>query len=264
MKRMLLVWATALMVGLVASPVVAQVNLPPSLCLFGCPGGGDPRFDLVDRYLYILLSNDDTKLADWVAYVVTRETIADSEAGLDRDWSADPALEDEETLEEADYAGAHAQYGYAMGHMASLKSLGAAAEWETLNYLSNVMPQMASLNGGAWKALENAERRLANARSVREVFAVAGPLYERPMPALPRADEPHAVPSGFWKVLAIQRGDEVFVVAFVMDQTRPPGTGFCQGAEVPLEELELRTGYDLFPTFEGEFQPLLPLMNCPR
>ncbi len=57
-------------------------------CLNGCPVGAPATNDLVVREIYTLSSNDLTKLADWVAYRVTRESIGQSR---DRDWRGSKA-----------------------------------------------------------------------------------------------------------------------------------------------------------------------------
>ena len=111
------------------------------------------------RSIYVLSSNDTTKLADWVAYRVTEETIGATAA---RKWKADPALADAETLEPDDYRDANAAHGTHRGHQAPLASFTSTADWETRNYLSNITPQKSDLNQGPWKGLENAVRDFAN------------------------------------------------------------------------------------------------------
>ena len=69
-------------------------------CLHACPNGAPAGNDLVVREIYTLSSNDERKLADWVAYRVTAETIG---SGGERDWAPDPWLAPDETLEPPDY-----------------------------------------------------------------------------------------------------------------------------------------------------------------
>ena len=66
-------------------------------------------------------------------------------------------------------------------------------------------PQRSALNRGAWALLERAVRDLAWSTGAAGVFVATGPLYERPMPPLPGADESHVVPSGYWKVVSVAR-----------------------------------------------------------
>ena len=56
------------------------------------------------------------------------------------------------------------------------------------------------------------------------VWVMTGPLYERNMRELPQADEPHKVPSGYWKIVVVNEGagtDELKVAAFIFDQDTP-------------------------------------------
>ena len=44
------------------------------------------------------------------------------------------------------------------------------------------------------------------------------------MPSLPKADESHTIPSGYWKIVAIQPGDDydsIKIAAFFFDQDTP-------------------------------------------
>lgn len=69
------------------------------------------------------------------------------------------------------------------------------------------------------------------------------------MQGLPQADEPHRVPSGYWKVLMIEPGDTVKIAAFIFDQeTERPGS-FC-GHLVTVDEVERRSSLDLFSALE--------------
>lgn len=74
----------------------------------------------------------------------------------------------------ADYIGANKALKVDRGHQAPLASL---ADWPALNYLSNITPQVAEFNQGAWARLEDQERALA--RVGNKVFSVTGPLYEK-------------------------------------------------------------------------------------
>ena len=61
------------------------------------------------------------------------------------------------------------------------------------------------------------------------VYVMTGPLYERQMPALPGADETHRVPSGYWKIVAIQNGNGIRAAAFIFDQNTPRGATTTTG-----------------------------------
>lgn len=228
-------------------------------CLKGCPSGANPENDLIVRELFALSNNRDTKFADWVAYRVTSETIGTSKA-LQRQWQADPLLDAESTLEPKDYKDIAKALGSDRGHQAPMASFTGTVFWRSTNVLSNITPQKAALNRGAWLQLETAVRKLAFSR--RLVYVVTGPLYAPDHPSidfepgmaplhvgpsqLPNADEPHELPVGYWKVVALPHGD---VAVFRFDQ-KTTLTNHCLGMTT-LDVLENRTGLRFFPESEG-------------
>ena len=98
---------------------------------------------------------------------------------------ADPKLDDSLTLEPSpdDYIGAYAAYKFDRGHMAPLGSFDGYERWHEVNYYSNIVPQKASLNRGAWKKLESVERELVE--DCLNLYVMCGTIYEDSMPSLP-------------------------------------------------------------------------------
>lgn len=126
------------------------------------------------------------------------------------------------------------------GHQAPLAGLGASADWQALNYLSNITPQASALNQGAWARLEDKERALAERSDVAAVWSVTGPLFERHIATLPAAPEVE-LPSGYWKIIFIGSSpDKGEYAAFLMDQATPKSASFCD-YQVTVEEIERRT-----------------------
>ena len=105
-------------------------------------------------------------------------------------------MAESETLEPADYKQAHALLDTDRGHQVPLASFSGTPHWPETNYLSNITPQKSALNQGPWRRLEEAARKLANQAVVNGVYGLTGPLYDRRMPSLPRADEGYAKPQG--------------------------------------------------------------------
>ena len=89
------------------------------------------------------------------------------------------------TFNPVDYNGASVVLKMDLGHQANLASLGGVSNWQTLNYLTNITPQKANLNQGAWAQLEDQERSLNKAADVDVVYVATGPLYERRIGSLP-------------------------------------------------------------------------------
>jgi len=212
--------------------------------IYGMPVGTPLSNDLIIRDIYALSSNDSTKFADWVAYRLDRETV-EGEGRQVRRWQPDPWLDPEETLEPEDYRRANQMLQVDRGHQAPLASFKGTSEWQATNYLSNITPQRAALNQGPWRELEDRVRRLV--QRVEPVYVITGPLYEREMPTLPSADEPHRIPSGYWKVIVIPQQplpDSLKVIAFILDQ-EVPRRASLKDFVVSVNEVEARTGLDL-------------------
>lgn len=214
----------------------------------GARGGND----IIIRDLYALSANAETRFADWVAYRLTPAEVW-GDLDLAREWRADPWLEDDERLEPSgpdDYGGAYSEYRYDRGHLAPLASFVGSPAASSVNYYSNIVPQRAQLNRGPWRALESYVRDLVLRYHL--VYVVTGTLYDGPaMPPLPEADEAHTVPTGFWKVVVVPTLEERGVVAWIM-----PQQGFASSDpadyRVAIDEVEARSGIDLFPAFSGE------------
>ena len=230
------------------------IELPPTQSFelhsdhfcFGYPLGTAPQNDLIIRDAYALSSNDTTKFADWASYRIRLENLRKG-ADRDRNWAVDPALDPNETLEPQDYTGAYRRDRWDRGHLVPLASVQGNARWAESNYLSNITPQQSGLNRGVWLKLEILERELAQREG--GLCVVTGPLYEREMPSLPGADEPHRIPSGYWKVLVAEprsRDQAVRVAGFIFEQDSPKGTEVESGL-VSIDEIERRTGLDLLP-----------------
>ncbi len=134
-----------------------------------------------------------------------------------------------------------------------LAAIAGTASWKATNFLSNITPQKSALNQGSWKNLEAAVRATAQRPGVQAVFVMTGPLYERPMPPLPGADEPHRVPSGYWKIVSTVLNKELAVAGFILDQDTPRRANFCQFATT-IDEIERRSHLDFFHELDPKME----------
>lgn len=251
----------ALAMAMVAGPIVTpgmvqarESELHTFHCLHGCPIGAPATNDIVVREIYTLSSNDLTKLADWVAYRVTRESIGESGS---REWERDPWLSADETLSPDAYEGASGVLHIDRGHQAPLSSFSGTPHAADTNILSNITPQSSALNQGPWVRLEDRERELATRMRV-PVYVYTGPLYERMMRPLPAGGQYQRTPSGYWKVVALADGR---VSTFVFDQTTQRRANYCD-ARVTLLHAELRSRLILFPEATAPFTSLDTELGC--
>ena len=208
----------------------------------GYPFGAPASNDLVIRDLYVLSNNDATKFADWVAYKLTLHEV-DGALDLDRNWRSEGWLADAETLEKSDYTNASSEGDYDRGHQAPLGSFRNSVHASQTNHLSNITPQKEDLNRGPWVKLESHIRTLVQIN--RLAYVMTGPLYEKAMEPLPKANEKHTVPSGYWKVVVVPTSSSTFeYAAFIMEQESGRKDD-VKSKVVTIDEVERRSGLDL-------------------
>jgi endonuclease G, mitochondrial len=240
MKKMSSIFVSAL--------AFLSFDLYAANCIYGCPTGISGQ--IVERSIYTLNNNSTSKFANWAAYHVTPSTI--DGPSRTRTWRADPSIGSANTLEPADYDNAAATLGTDRGHQVPLASFSNTAEWQALNYLSNITPQAANLNQGPWERLENAERTYVRSKA-KDLYVVTGPLNEHFFGTLPKADEFHIIPSAYFKVVIQVTGTTVKAAAFIMNQSSGRNDNFC-GKEVTIDEVELRTGLNIMPSLSSSVQ----------
>ena len=209
---------------------------------YGLPTGTPSTNNLIIRDIYALSSNDKTKFADWVAYRLDKKTVI-GDVKTKRNWKSDPLLKDSETLEPEDYKDANRVLKTDRGHQAPLASFKGTDSWQETNYLSNITPQKANLNQGVWKKIESKVRKLV--KTGKTVYVMTGTLYERDMPPLPKADESHKVPSGYWKIIIIEGGSihSLNAASFIFDQ-KTPRSDKAINHLCTINEIEKRSGLD--------------------
>jgi endonuclease G len=209
-------------------------------CPLGCPEN-PIKNDLVFAHVYALSNNPNTKFADWVAYEVNPVNFGPSTGRI---WKVDPLLDDSETLEANDYKSANSSSLEAdRGHQAPLASFTGSQYWYEVNYLSNITPQDKDLNQGPWKNLEDAVRDASSYKT--PLFVITGPLFNKKMPDLPKADESHSVPSGYFKIIYDNSG----ATGFVMQQNSGRKDDYCM-KRFPISDIQTLVNYKI-PNFNN-------------
>ncbi|WED27263.1 DNA/RNA non-specific endonuclease [Vibrio sp. DW001] len=193
-------------------------------CPIGCPEIQIDGNTMIFERLYALSQNPTTKFADWVAYEVDVQNFG---THTNRDWKNQPLLSEDETLEEKDYKNAYKQLKTDRGHQVPLASFTGNKYWYTLNYLSNITPQSSALNQNAWQELESKVREKAEFRD--SLYVISGPIYSEDAMVLPAADEPHKIPSAYYKIIYkpnknLSKGE---AAVFIMPQDIDKNADFC-------------------------------------
>lgn len=219
-------------------------------CPIKCPSNPESN-DLIFTHIYALSNNPNTKFADWVAYEVNPINYGISPG---RNWKRDPLLDDSETLEPSDYIDANSSdLKSDRGHQAPLASFSGSRYWYETNYLSNITPQTNDLNQGPWKKLEDKVRDVATYE--KPLYVITGPLFNVAMKRLPKSDEDHVVPSGYFKIIYNFKG----AVGFKMNQDSGRNDDYCLKV-LPINDIRRLITITL-PEFH-ENEDLRKLLGC--
>ena len=237
-----------LLFALFSSPVTTAAEPGESHCMMGCPTHPDVSDPPIDRSLYALMNDPDTKFARWVAYRVDKSNF-DCDATVRRSWKSDPDIDPGDTLTPREYDDANVTLAVDRGHQAPLASFKCHSDAHTTNYLSNITPPFTKLNQGPWKKLEAAVRTLA--KGGNDVWVMTGPLYEWPMAKLPSTNKMHAVPSAYWKVVSIKDNESIKSLAFYFYQDTPKRADYCDHVKT-IDFIEAKARLDFFPAHPNQ------------
>ncbi len=228
-------------------------NYRIGLCLWGCPAGADTDNHLILRPIYVLSYNTVSRVADWVSYKVSADSIGIA-SSLSRTPRIDPYVtespgpDDFNVLEESDFA---------RSHLVPLVSFAGTPYWDDVNFLTAQVARTRSLNQGAWYGLEWAVRNLVNRED--EVYVIAGPIYYEQALVAPPAAVEYRVPDAFFKVIATESGQGT---VFLLPQDSPIHVHHCN-TRSSLAEVENLTGLVFFPERPGlDLEPLDSALGC--
>ncbi|MCH5239269.1 MAG: DNA/RNA non-specific endonuclease [Muribaculaceae bacterium] len=147
-----------------------------------------------------------------------------------------------------DYA--YSTYKYERGHMCpAADQKWSDAAMKDCMVMTNMCPQLSSLNGGIWSKLEDKERSWAARDGA--IWIVAGPLYSE-SDTLYVGDAQARVASSYFKAFLYIDTVEPRAIAFVFQNGSNPGN--IQDYAMSIDDLEALTGYDFFPSLPDEIE----------
>jgi endonuclease G len=192
---------------------------------------GQPAINgqLINRIGYSLIYADKHEQAVWVSYKLTRHELSQKVARRKDNFRKDTEIISGSATKE-DYAGS----GYDRGHLAPAGDMTWSAQAMSESFLlSNITPQVPSVNRGIWRKLENQVR--AWAVEYTEVYVITGPilkpnlfaicghLRDSDSPGLKIGTNQVEVPRGYYKIIVDFFGPEIKAIAFMVPN-RTPGT----------------------------------------
>lgn len=220
---------------------------------FGAPVDGDPSDDVVlDETYFVLSYNPGLRVANWVSWRLTREDLGAHDR-TDK-FHADPLLPTGlQPVKEGDYAGAP----FHRGHMcpSSHRTASRAANIATF-VMTNMQPQVGTVNSGAWRMVEDYERRLA-ADGGKTLHIVAGGIFD----AEPRRIGPGvAVPGASYRItVVLDRATDKVTKGTLAYAVAMPNSDEVKGHKwteyvTSIDEVERRTGYDYLSKLPDEVE----------
>ena len=198
---------------LLTSAVFAAEQQPPkpvASCAAQVPYGTPStaaNHPVICRTAYILEHDPVAKIPNWVAWTLTPDhaigCVARSNA-----FATDQSLPNGAHSTPADYA----HSGYDQGHLANDADMSwdDQVEHESF-YMSNMSPQLPSVNRGTWKNLESAER--AWVYSSKHPFTIyAGNVYSSSSKTI--GDDKVVVPDSLFKILTDNTTKKTYAFLF--------------------------------------------------
>lgn len=148
-----------------------------------------------------------------------------------------------------DYRGS----GYDRGHIAPAADMRWSQTAMQQSFLmTNIAPQLHSLNGGAWKKLEEKCRVWAQADSA--IIIIAGPITTDPVNEY-IGETQVAVPQRFFKIIASPWANPPRGIGFIMPNGKVKGG--IQAAAVSIDEVEAATGHNFFSQLPDSIERLI-------
>lgn len=115
--------------------------------------------------------------------------------------------------------------------------------------LTNMCPQDGTLNGGAWQKLEDKCRTWA--RQYKEIYIVAGPLYDNGKVTRTIGNSKVAVPDAFFKVVLCLTGSPK-AIGFIYRNDNSSQN--MRDAACSVDAVESITGLDFFSSFPDDIE----------
>lgn len=178
--------------------------------------------------------NPETHIPNCVAYeIIESETTGDEPRK--KSFEADHTIDG--CAESSDYRNS----GYDRGHMAPAADMKwSKVAMEESFLMTNICPQVKSLNSGIWHRLEQRVREWAARDS--SIIVVCGPIFTPGKPVEQIGEIGVAVPHRFFK--ALYAPGRNIGIAFIFDNDKVKGE--LRKYAVTIDSVERETGFDLF------------------
>ena len=236
---------------------------------FGIPLGADPSHNiLLTKPGFITSYNSARGGPNWVSWNINASTFGDAERCecFSPDAALGTSVVDADRINDQDYVNG----GYDRGHMVQSESRTSTHSENASTFLmTNILPQAANNNQGAWLGFENFLNDRARIDG-RQVYVVAGGEYAASPTTLKGAGRV-AIPDYTWKVaIVVNNGTGLADVHSTSDitvyavripnllATAPSSKSLDYTAYVTtIDAVEARTGYDFFAALPDNIERIV-------
>ena len=227
---------------------IETVGLPATL----------PGEQLVKHSALILSYAPQYKQARWVAHIITPDVI-NGIVFRTNDFRPDTMVTSGSAVE-ADYfltavkpdsSLVYDGFGYDRGHLAPSADFRWSQKALSESYLySNMSPQVADFNRGAWGDLEDAIRGYLYRNPTTQLYVLSGPVLKAGLPVIERGVNKVSIPETYWKVIYDPAKNEA--IGFIMPNRKieEPLLKFA----VSVAEVENLTGLNFFSKLDPVIQ----------
>lgn len=232
----------------------------PQQLVLGNPSGPANRVTDQDNFLvvhggYILSYNRSRGTPNWVSWHVSASDIGPVDRA--NNFRPDTALPVSWQIKKNDYTNS----GYDRGHMCPSKDRSNTAENNSETFLmSNMQPQLHSLNGGVWKSLEGYVQNLV--RQGLEAYIIAGCYGDN---GTLNDKGKVKIPGHCWKIVLLltdgrndlrRINENTRVVAVDMPNNNSTGIGW-KNFRTTVDDIEAKTALNFFSTLPGTIEQVL-------
>jgi endonuclease G len=226
--------------------------------IYGFPG---THGKMLDKKYYLISYRADAKVPEWTAYRLLKRDL-DGPAKRKDDFREDPELAPGERSKLKDYY----KKGFARGHSAPAEDFTrSVTAMSSTFFLSNMLPQHASLNSIKWSQLEAHARDVA--RELDSCWIYTGSVFNQSAAKHKTLGTTRTgkqkkigkdsvwVPTHFYKiVLAHDNDGSLLMWAFLMEHRNVKLPGEVTDYAVAVDSIERLTGLDFFKDLPDEIE----------
>jgi len=205
----------------------------------------DIQAELINYPGFNVSFNASARQPNWVAWELTADEAASTYTDRkSSDFAPDPDVKGCPEL--SDYR----RSGFSRGHMAPAADMRWSQKaMDACFLLTNISPQDAKLNGGAWGKLEDRCRVWAARDS--SIIIICGPVLSDRLPRTIGKNR-IPVPERFFKVVLAPYATPPRGIGFIMPNTKVEGG--IAAAAVSIDEVEAITGFDFFSSLPDDIE----------